>query len=158
MKKIFGLLFCMFLIVELYAQRNIPVSKTIFNLAAPRDSIEYIPIGRGNNVNTVEAQVFFSGLDCNDFKLAVGKSMLNKTSTQEGGGIFPESFGELSNPVTLDTTAVDSNGNLMFRKYYATGPDIWNFNIKFIDWNSYYLVFVIDDYGSCTEGIIKIVK
>jgi hypothetical protein len=135
-----------------------PRVDTLFNLATGTDfgndgdSIEYRSVGRNTTNGTVENQIFFSGFDCDSVLLAVGKSMIDGS-----GGIFPEYYGEIDNPVDLDTTALDTGGRLLFKKYDEIGP-YWNFSIKFTDWNSYYLVFVLDYAASCTEGVIWRVK
>jgi hypothetical protein len=135
-----------------------PRVDTLFNLATGTDfgndgdSIEYRSVGRNTTNGTVENQIFFSDLNCKNLVLAWGKSMLDGT-----GGIFPESSGEIDNPVILDSTALASNGKLLFKMYDEIGSD-WNFNLKFTNWNSYYLVFVLDYVGTCTEGVIWRVK
>jgi hypothetical protein len=153
-------------ILILASPAQTPKVDTLFNFAtgtdfgSDGDSIEYRKIGRNNTNGVVEFTVKFDDLNCsstNAPKLAIGKSL------EEGeGGIFPESFStDFPNPMVLDTAAVSTvtsmAGQLKYRLYDEIG-DVWNFNVKFTDWNSYYLVFILDEVGTCTTGKIWIIK
>ena len=130
------LLFFLFIPCLLIAQEYEQI--TIFDMAGVTgDSTRVISlkIYEGGLISEVE----FASVNCNTLTLEVGYCL---TETRPR---YPSTFSGLTNPVTLDKTAIT-------RTYL--GVESNGFVIDFSEYNANYLCFELTDDASCTYGEI----
>lgn len=150
MKKIILLLLALVGFMPFSLGAPIVKSIVLFDIATMTDSTVYdtlIALYTMPPKGAMSYQIVFEGLDCIDAEYNAGEGNIKTADS------YPSTVGGWTMPIVLDSTAVDSDGDLQFSKYRSDGIADWNYWIEWPNWEAQYLFHNLDP-GSCTAGTL----